>query len=157
MTLLPPRLTESLRDAYAILVKGFGKTGSTTAPGPGATVAGLKPASYAQKLWRFCSDVRVGEPALIAPMHATVRQELADRPGVLLAVHDWSTLSFGGHPSKADRATLTHAHDLGYDLATVLVVRGDAGPPVAPAAVALTTADAAHGTRDDAPAIGTCH
>ena len=45
-----------LQDAYAVLVKGFGKTGSPTAPGPGATVGGLKPASFSQKLWRFCTD-----------------------------------------------------------------------------------------------------
>jgi hypothetical protein len=52
MVLLPTRLAATLQDAYAILVKGFGKTGSSTAPGPGATVGGMKPASFAQKLWR---------------------------------------------------------------------------------------------------------
>jgi hypothetical protein len=108
-------------------------------------------------LWRFCSDPRVEEPALIEPMHATVRREVADRPGVLLAVHDWSTLSFGGHPSKTDRATLTHAHDVGYDLATVLMVRGDDGAPIAPVVASLTTADGVLSTRDDAPAAETCH
>jgi hypothetical protein len=157
MVLLPTRLAASLQDAYAILVKGFGKTGSSTAPGPGATVGGMKPASFAQKLWRFCIDPRVEESALIEPMHATVRQEVADRPGVLLAVHDWSTLSFGGHPSKTDRVTLTHAHDVGYDLATVLMVRGDDGAPIAPVVVSLTTADGVLSTRDDAPAADLCH
>ena len=46
---------------------------------------------------------------MIEPMHATVRQEVAERPGVLLAIHDWSTLSFRSHHSKTDRVTLTHA------------------------------------------------
>ena len=146
-----------LQDAYAILIKGFGKTGSSTAPGPGATVAGLKPASFAQKLWRFCVDPRVEESALIEPMHEAVRQEVARRPGVLLAIHDWSTLSFGGHPSKTDRATLTHATDVGYDLATVLMVRGDDGAPIAPVLVSLTTADGVLSTRDDVPAADVCH
>jgi hypothetical protein len=157
MTLLPTRLTESLRDAYAILVKGFGKTGSTTAPGPGATVGGMKPASFAQKLWRFCIDPRVEESALIEPMHETVRRAVAEDPGVLLSIHDWSTLSFGGHPSKTDRATLTHAQDVGYDLATVLIVRAEDGAPIAPVAVALTTADGVFSTRDDAPAVDLPH
>jgi hypothetical protein len=94
---------------------------------------------------------------LIEPLHQAIRREVADHPGVLLAIHDWSTLSFGGHPSKADRATLTHAHDLGYDLATVLMVRGDDGAPIAPASVSLTTAHAVHSTREEAPAAGTCH
>jgi hypothetical protein len=120
-------------------------------------VAGLKPASFAQKLWRFCTDPRLEEPALIEPMHEAVRQELAGRPGILLAIHDWSTLSYGGHPSKTDRLTLTHAHDVGYDLATVLMVRGDDGAPIAPVVVGLTTADGVLSTRDDAPAAETCH
>jgi hypothetical protein len=157
MVLLPTRLAATLQDAYAILVKGFGKTGSSTAPGPGATVGGMKPASFAQKLWRFCIDPRVEESALIEPMHETIRQEVAERPSVLLAIHDWSTLGFGGHPSKTDRATLTHAHDVGYDLATVLIVRGDDGAPIAPVLVSLTTADGVLSTRDDAPAADLCH
>ena len=157
MVLLPTRLAATLQDAYAILVKGFGKTGSSTAPGPGATVGGIKPASFAQKLWRFCIDPRVQESALIEPMHTTIRQEVAERPSVLLAIHDGSTLSFGGHPSKTDRATLTHAHDVGYDLATVLIVRGDDGAPIAPVLVSWTTADGVLSTRDDAPAADLGH
>jgi hypothetical protein len=138
-------------------VKGFGKTGSRTAPGPGATVAGMKAASFSQKLWRFCSDPRVEETALIEPMHEAVRRGVGTVPGALLAIHDWSTLSFGGHPSKTDRATLTHAHDVGYDLATVLMVRGDDGAPIAPVVVSLSTADGVLSTRDDGPAADTCH
>jgi hypothetical protein len=117
----------------------------------------MKPASFAQKLWRFCTHPRVEESALIEPMHAAIRQDVADHPGVLLAIHDWSTLSFGGHPSKTDRVTLTHAHDVGYDLATVLMVRGDDGAPIAPAVVALTTADGVKSTREDAPRIDLPH
>jgi hypothetical protein len=108
-------------------------------------------------LWRFCTDVRVEETALIEPMHQAVRHEVADQPGVLLAIHDWSTLSFGTHPSKTDRATLTHAHDVGYDLSTVLIVRASDGAPIAPVLVALTTADGVKSTRDDAPAADLCH
>ena len=140
-----------------MLVKGFGKTGCKTAPGPGATVAGMRPASFAQKLYRFCDNPRVREAALIEPLHEVIRREAAGHRGVILAVHDWSTLSFGGHPSKADRATLTHAHDVGYDLATVLMVRGGDGAPIAPASVALRTAHAVHSTRAEIPAADTCH
>ncbi len=110
----------------------------------------MRPASYAQKLWRFCDNRRVGEPALIEPMHQTIRHEAAAAPdAAFLAIHDWSTLSFGAHPSKTDRATLTHAHDVGYDLASVLIVRARDGAPIAPAAVTLVAAAAVHTTRDD--------
>src|SRR5271156_5551170 len=117
----------------------------------------MKASSFAQKLWRFCTDPRVEETALIEPMHQTVRQEVASQPGVLLAIHDWSTLSFGGHPSKTDRVTLTHATDVGYDLATVLIVRSGDGAPVAPVLVSLTTADGVLSTRDDVPTVDVCH
>lgn len=117
----------------------------------------MKSASYSQKLWRFCRSPRVQESALIEPLHETIRREMADRPGVLLAIHDWSTLSFGGHPSKTDRATLTHAHDVGYDLATVLMVHAADGAPIAPALVSLTTADGVLSTRAAAPPAGTPH
>jgi hypothetical protein len=150
-------LESSLHNAYVILIKGFGKSGSRTAAGPGATVAGIKPASFAQKLWRFCGDPRVEVSALIEPMHELIRREVADRPVILLAVHDWSTLGFGGHSSKTDRAKLTHANDVGYDLASVLMVRGDDGAPIAPALVSLTTAEGVLSSRDDAPATDLCH
>lgn len=94
---------------------------------------------------------------MIEPMHALIRREAAKHPGVLLAVHDWSTLSFAGHDSKKDRATLTHAHDVGYDLATVLIVRGGDGAAIAPAVVSLKAATTVHSTRDEAPAIDLCH
>lgn len=86
--------------------------------------------------------------ALIEPLHQTIRHE-AVAGGVLLAVHDWSTLSFGDHDSKTDRATLTHKHDLGYDLATVLMVRASDGAPIAPADVSLKTAEGVLATRDE--------
>ena len=118
----------------------------------------MKPASFSQKLWRFSVDPSLDVAALIEPLHNLVRQEMADRPGVLLAIHDWSTLGFGGHASKTDRVELTHAKDVGYDLATVLMVR-EATMPLRspPALVSLTTAHGVLSTRDDAPAADLCH
>ena len=100
MKYLPTSLGIDLQNAYAILVKGFGKSGSSTSPGPGATVAGLKPASFAQKLWRFCIHPLVVESALIEPMHQAIRQEVADHPGVLLAIHDGRRLALPTIPPR---------------------------------------------------------
>jgi hypothetical protein len=105
-------------------------------------------ASFAQQLWRFCDNDRVELPALIEPLIQRVR-DAAPVAGVLLAVHDWSTLSFGTHPSKADRRQLTHAADVGYDLATVLMVRGSDGAPLAPVSVSLATRDAILSTQPE--------
>jgi hypothetical protein len=131
------------------------RSGST--PGPAATPGGMKSDSYSQKLWRFCSNPRVEEATLIEPMHAAIRREVSTGVNLVLAIQDWSSLSFGGHNSKTDRATLTHAHDVGYDLATVLIVRADDGAPIAPALVSLTTADGVLSTRDEAPTVDIPH
>jgi hypothetical protein len=133
-------LPKHLQDSYGSLVKGFGKTSSKCAPGPGATVEGRQAASFAQKLWRFCRDPKGEYPALIEPLIQRVRQE-TDPQEVLLSIHDWSTLGFGTHKSKEDRRTITHDNDVGYDLATALIVRARDGAPIAPVSVNLATAD----------------
>lgn len=139
-TLAAPKLPDDLECSYKSLVKGFGKTSSRCAPGPGATVEGQKAASFSQKLWRFCRNKRVRYPALIEPLIQQVRDEV-HQEDILLAIHDWSTLAFGAHKSKTDRRTLTHANDVGYDLATVLMVRGHDGASLAPVSITLATAD----------------
>lgn len=73
---------------------------------------------------------------MIEPLIQRVRDE-APNAGPLLAILDWSTLAFATHQSKKDRRQLTHAHDIGYDLATVLMVRGSDGACIAPVSVSL--------------------
>lgn len=92
---------------------------------------------------------------MIEPLLARIRVELKSE-AVALAVHDWSTIHFA-HESKADRATLTHASDVGYDLKTTLIVRARDGEPIAPAEVALRAADVVHTTREDDPPPQVCH
>ena len=140
MVTLHKELPEYIRCSYSSLVKGFGKTSSKCAPGPGATVEKRKSASFAQKLWRFCRDPKAEYPALIEPLIQRVRRETL-REEVLLSTHDWSTLGFGSHKSKTDRRTITHANDVGYDLATVLIARASDGASVAPVSINLATAE----------------
>jgi hypothetical protein len=137
-TLRFAELPEYLQDAYGSLVKGFGKCASKCASGPGATVEGRQASSFSQKQWRFCSDPKAEYPALIDPLIQRLRAQTW-ASDVLLAIHDWSVLSFATHHSKTDRRTLTHEHDVGYDLATVLLVRARDGEPVAPVSVNLAT------------------
>lgn len=90
----------------------------------------------------------MGFAALIEPLIQRVRDE-APHSGSLLAIHDWSTLAFATHTSKTDRRQLTHAHDIGYDLATVLMVRGSDGACIAPVAVSLAKHNAILSTQPD--------
>lgn len=141
-------LPADLRGSYSRLVKGFGKTMCRCAPGPGTGTDHQPAATFAQLLWRFCDNPRVEYPALIEPLIRRVRDE-APHARVLLAVHDWTTLAFRSHPSKADRRQLTHASDIGYDLATVLMLRGTDGAPLAPVSIQLATGNAVLSTDPD--------
>jgi hypothetical protein len=147
-------LPEYLRVAYASLVKGFGKTASKCAAGPGSTVEKQEASSFAQKQWRFYKDPNAEYPALLDPLIQRVRRETSSID-VVLAVHDWSVLGFGTHESKEDRRTITHANDVGYDLGSVLLVRASDGAPLAPVCVNLANAQGilttAHQPVDDVP------
>ena len=94
---------------------------------------------------------------MIEPMHQAVRTEFARKQGVFLNVIDWSTLSFGNHVSKTDRVKLTHDKDVGYDLTTALIVRGDDGSTIAPVMITLTNADGVLSTRNDILPVDLCH
>ena len=94
---------------------------------------------------------------MIEPMHQAVRTEFARKPGVFLNVIDWSTLAFGNHASKTDRVKLTHANDVGYDLTTALIIRGDDGSTIAPVMITLTNSDGVLSTRNDIPPVDLCH
>jgi Transposase DDE domain len=121
-----------------------------------AGAASLPSASSAfaatQAAWRFFGNERVTLAALAEPLRAAGCDRLAtaEAPFALL-VHDWSKLSFSFAQSKRDLAQLTHATDVGYELTTALLVRGDDGSPLAPMEVHLKTADGVLSTRHRAP------
>jgi hypothetical protein len=73
----------------------------------------------------------------------------------LLLVHDWSHLSFGSHQGKSDLLQRSHGKDVGYDLATALLVSGEDGSPLAPMQMHLAAADGLHSSSDDPPTVDT--
>jgi hypothetical protein len=105
-----------------------------------------------QAAGRFYANPRVTLPELIRPLQEEGRRACAasTAPFVLL-VHDWSSLNFPTHASKADRVQLTHQYDIGYELATALLVDAANGDPLAPMEIRLRAADRVHSTRIPAP------
>ena len=49
-----------------------------------------------------------------------------------LVVHDWSTLNYHRHTSKADQVLFSQGSDRGYELASALLVDAANGDPLAP-------------------------
>jgi len=120
-----------------------------------SALPGLKhPFASTQAAWRFYANPRVTLPELIGPLQEEGRRACAASPAdFVLLVHDWSTLGFRAHTSKTDRVQLTHQYDIGYELATALLVDAANGDPLAPMEIRLRAADRVHSTRAPAPSI----
>ena len=100
-----------------------------------------------QAAWRFLHNPRVTLPALAGPLQQLGRDLAGASPSpYALVAHDWSKLDYDGHRSKRDLRQLTQALDVGYELATALLVDAATGHPLAPMAIAVLAADGAHST-----------
>jgi hypothetical protein len=118
-----------------------------------SALPGLKTAfASTQAAWRFYANDNVTLAELIKPLQEAGREGCAASSSpYVLAVHDWSSLAFGTHPSKADRVQLTHQYDIGYELSVALLVDAATGDPLAPMEVRLRAADRVHSSRLPAP------
>jgi hypothetical protein len=116
-------------------------SGVHSLPGVGTTFAAT------QAAWRFFGNPRVSLAALAEPMQQLGRElaQASASPYALLA-HDWSKLDYDGHSSKHDLRQLSQALDVGYELATALLVDAATGHPLAPMAVTVSAADGVHST-----------
>jgi hypothetical protein len=118
-----------------------------------SALPGLKTAfASTQAAWRFYANNDVTLAELIKPLQEAGREGCAaSNSPYVLAVHDWSSLAYGTHPSKADRVQLTHQYDIGYELSVALLVDAATGDPLAPMEIRLRAADRVHSSRTPAP------
>jgi hypothetical protein len=118
-----------------------------------SALPGLKTAfASTQAAWRFYANNDVTLAELIKPLPEAGREGCAaSNSPYVLAVHDWSSLAYGTHPSKADRVQLTHQYDIGYELSVALLVDAATGDPLAPMEIRLRAADRVHSSRTPAP------
>jgi hypothetical protein len=113
-----------------------------------------KAKAQAQAAWRFFKNRRTCLPKLIAPLQVLARNDLRQRKrDFVLEVHDWCFPHYYTHPSKADQTVLSHSKDIGYELATGLLVDAVTGCPIAPIEQRLLAKDAVHSSRQPAPAV----
>jgi hypothetical protein len=101
-----------------------------------------------QAAWRFYANPRVTLPQLTQPLIEAARAAVGqDNRHYALVVHDWSQLLFKAHASKRDRAVLSNATDLGYELLTAPVLSDRDGAPIAPVCQQLRAARGAYSSR----------
>jgi hypothetical protein len=102
------------------------------AAGAKALSDGTKSFAHTQAMWRFLANDRVTLPHLAQPLvDATGEGIAASCDDYALTIHDWSHVAFRRHKSKRDTKKLSHKKDVGYDLATALVVSDRTGDPIA--------------------------
>ena len=143
-----PVVERRLQRRYLRLVQEHLHVATDAAHGLSALPGSQDCFAATQAAWRFSANDRLGLPELAGPLIEQGRHAAAASPAeVVLLVHDWSTLAFGSHHSKADRLQLTHAKDVGYELATALLVDAATGGPMA---LTLRAADGLHSTRPEA-------
>lgn len=113
-----------------------------------------------QAAWRFYQNPSVSLSTLQQPLNEAARCGVESGCDVYaLCLHDWSRLHYK-HRSKVDRQTMTHEHDVGYDLQSSLLVSDREGQPIAPVAQRLVSADgsyASYGTDRDEPTESDTH
>jgi Transposase DDE domain len=101
-----------------------------------------------QAAWRFYANPRVTLPQLALPLIEAARVAVEqDNRHYALVVHDWSQLLFKAHQSKRDRAVLSSATDLGYELLTTLVLSDRDGAPIAPVCQQMRAANGVYSSR----------
>ncbi len=102
------------------------------AAGVKALCDGVQSFAHTQAMWRFLANERVTLPQLAAPLIAATREGVGlSCDAYALCVHDWSHLAYRRHSSKRDTKKLSHHKDVGYDLATSLMVSDRTGTPIA--------------------------
>jgi hypothetical protein len=97
---------------------------------------------------RFYDNPRLDLPTLAGPLLAQTHRGIA-QAGVryALCVHDQSPLHYTRHAAKTERKVMTNKDDLGYEMASALVLAEHDGAPLGVPYLALATAAGVHSTR----------
>lgn len=148
MVIPTPEFEPRLQRRYAKLVNEHLHVSENQAAGARALPSVNEAFASTQAAWRFYANPGVNAQGLVAPL---IEQARLDLPVVCrrygLAIHDWSDLLYGTHTSKKDRKKV--GTELGYKLATTLLVSDLNGAPLAPISLGLWASDGWHTTLDD--------
>lgn len=148
MVIPTPRFEPRLQRRYERLVNEHLHTSENQAAGSRALPSVNEAFASTQAAWRFYANPRVSLCGLVSPL---IEQAKRDLPAVCrrygLAIHDWSDLLYGTHSSKKDRKEI--GSELGYELATTLLISDLNGAPIVPVSMGLWANDGWHTTLDE--------
>lgn len=138
-----PDLEPRLQRRYLQLVQEHLHSSEPAAAGTRALPSVNEAMASTQAAWRYYANETVTLPGLLAPLLAYAQRVLPQACQTYgLVLHDWSDLHYGGHTAKRDRKKL--GKELGYELATALLISDQTGAPLAPVSLSLWAADGWH-------------
>jgi hypothetical protein len=145
-----PELEPRLQRRYQQLVNEHLQPREPHATGSRALPSVNQAFASTQAAWRFYANPRVSLPELAAPLLQQASQLLPQAcRDYALVIHDWSQLHYAAHTRKRDRKSL--GKDLGYELATALLISDQSGAPLVPLCLSLRAADGWHSSLAPAP------
>ena len=135
-----PDFEPRLQRRYLQLVKEHLHSSEPQAAGARALPSVNEAMASTQAAWRYYANEAVTLSGLLAPLLEYARRVLPQACQTYgLVLHDWSDLHYGAHTSKRDRKKL--GKELGYELATALLISDQTGAPLAPVSLSLWAAD----------------
>lgn len=143
-----PSFDKRLQDRYEQLVQEHTGPRQSVAAGLRALPGTADAFASTQAAWRFFHNPGITLSGLAQPLldHARrVAPQACQR--YALVIHDWSVLSFPTQRRKQDRAFLGQDEELGYELASAVLISDGDGSPIAPLAARLLAADGQHDSR----------
>jgi hypothetical protein len=148
MVIPTPQFDPRLQRRYEKLVNEHFHTSENQAAGSRALPSVNEAVASTQAAWRFYSNPSVTLSGLAKPL---LEQARADLPGVCrsygLVIHDWSDLVYSTHTTKNDRKKI--GSDLGYELATSLLISDLRGAPIVPVSLGLWANDGWRTTHEE--------
>jgi hypothetical protein len=148
MVIPTPQFDPRLQRRYEKLVNEHFHTSENQAAGSRALPSVNEAVASTQAAWRFYSNPSVTLSRLAKPL---LEQARVDLPGVCrsygLVIHDWSDLVYSTHTTKNDRKKI--GSDLGYELATSLLISDLTGAPIVPVSLGLWASDGWRTTHEE--------
>lgn len=144
-----PDFEPRLQRRYLQLVKEHLHSSEQNAAGARALPSVNEAMASTQAAWRYYANEAVTLAGLLAPLQTYAQRVLPQACETYgLVLHDWSDLHYGGHTRKRDRKKL--GKELGYELATALLISDRTGAPLVPVSLSLWAADGWQTTHPDA-------
>src|SRR5215212_5615454 len=123
MTYTIPEVEKRLQDRYHRLVAAHAGHAHPVASGPRILPDESSTHAAAMAAWRFYQNPRTSFTRLAQPLLDAARDSAQTRcSDFALVPIDWSKLDYKAHPSKADRAQIGNADELGYELLSALLL-----------------------------------